>query len=227
MREKHYTILRTAILLWVTAVILGAFLVRIPKMSILEHTARNLYFHVPMWFTMMSGMGLSVFYAIRELAKPGGEFDLRSAAAARTAMLFGVLGLVTGILWAKVTWYQGTDVWWNFDPRQTFAAVALLVYAAYFVLRGQLDDPAQRARISAVYNVFAFTTVPFLLYILPRQVTSLHPGAEGNPAFSDITDPRMRLVFYPAVIGFIALFWLLYNQRIRLARVARSIEGTA
>ena len=222
--RRTYPILRTAILLWVTAVILGAFLVRIPKMSILEHTARNLYFHVPMWFTMMAGMALSVYYAIRELARPGQEYDLRSATAARTAMLFGLLGLITGIVWAKVTWYQGTDVWWNFDPRQTFAAVALLVYAAYFVLRGQLDDPEQRARISAVYNVFAFTTVPFLLYILPRQVSSLHPGAEGNPAFSDITDPRMRLVFYPAVIGFIALFWLLYNQRVRIARVARSLE---
>jgi len=225
--NRSYPYLRTAILTWVTAVIVGAFLLRIPKMSILEHTARNLYFHVPMWFTMMAGMALSAFHAVGVLARPGREHDLRSATAAQTAMLFGVLGMVTGIVWARVTWYQGTDIWWNFDPRQTFAAMSLLVYAAYFVLRSQIDDIEQRARICAVYNVFAFTTVPFLLYILPRQVTSLHPGAEGNPAFSDITDPRMRLVFYPAVIGFIALFWLLYNQRVRLGRLLAAADRTS
>lgn len=219
--KSGYTIIRALIILWMTVVIAGAFLMDIPRMSILEHTARNLYFHVPMWFTMMAGMTVSVFYAVRNLAKPSLEFDARSMSAARVAMLFGVLGLITGIVWAKVTWYQGTDVWWNFDPRQTFAAVCLLIYGAYFMLRRQLDDPEQRARISAVYNVFAFTTMPFLLYVLPRQVQSLHPGADGNPAFSDITDPRMRLIFYPAVIGFIGIFWLLYNQRVRLKRVER------
>ena len=220
---KPYPIIRTIILVWMTVVIVGAFAMQIPKMSILEHTARNLYFHVPMWFTMMAGMAVSATYAVRYLMKPDPIRDMRSAAAARTAMLFGMLGLITGIVWAKVTWYQGTDVWWNFDPRQTFAAVELLIYAAYFVLRGQLDDAEQRARISAVYNVFAFTTVPFLLYVLPRQVQSLHPGADGNPAFSEITDPRMRMIFYPAVIGFIALFWLLYNQRTRIMRVEKQL----
>jgi heme exporter protein C len=58
--------------------------------------------------------------------------------------------------------------------------------------------------------------VPFLLFILPRQLDSLHPGADGNPAFSDITHPVMRLVFYPAVLLFIGLFWILYTQRTRL-----------
>lgn len=215
----RYRIIRTVILVWMTIVVVAAFLMSIPKMSILEHTARNLYFHVPMWFTMMAGMAVSATYSVRYLMGSKIEHDIRASAAARVAILFGVLGLITGIVWAKVTWYQGTDVWWNFDPRQTFAAVQLLIYSAYFVLRNQLDDQEQRARVSGVYNVFAFTTVPFLLYVLPRQVQSLHPGADGNPAFSDITDPRMRLVFYPAVMGFIALFWLLYTQRVRLEKL--------
>jgi len=59
--------------------------------------------------------------------------------------------------------------------------------------------------------------VPFFLYVIPRQMQSLHPGAEGNPAFSEITAPIMRLVFYPAIIGFIGLFWVLYTQRVRIA----------
>lgn len=222
---NRYRIIRTVILVWMTVVVIAAFLMSIPKMSILEHTARNLYFHVPMWFTMMAGMAVSATYSLRYLMRSEVELDIRAAAAARVAMLFGTLGLITGIVWAKVTWYQGTDVWWNFDPRQTFAAVQLLIYAAYFVLRNQLDDREQRARVSGVYNVFAFTTVPFLLYVLPRQVQSLHPGADGNPAFSDITDPRMRMVFYPAVMGFIALFWLLYTQRVRIEKLRARIAS--
>ena len=87
-----------------------------------------------------------------------------------------------------------------------------------------LDDPEKRARIAAVYNLFAAVTVPFLLYVLPRQMESLHPGAEGNPAFSEITHPIMRLVFYPAVIGFIGVFWLLYTQRVRTALLQERLD---
>jgi len=212
-----YRLIRNTVVVWLTIVILCGFLLSIPRIAILEHTARNLYFHVPMWFTMMAAFFVSAYHSLRYLQ--GGERirDVRALQAARVGALFGILGLVTGILWARFTWYVGTNVWWNFDPKQTLAAVQLLIYGAYFTLRSAVEDHEKRARIAAVYNLFAAVTVPFLLYVLPRQMESLHPGAEGNPAFSDITHPIMRLVFYPAVIGFIGLFWVLYTQRVRLA----------
>ena len=105
------------------------------------------------------------------------------------------------------------------------AALQLLIYGAYFVLRSALEDPEKRARLSAAYNLLAFSTVPFLLYVLPRQMASLHPGADGNPAFSDMTAPVMRFVFYPAVIGFIGLFWVLYTQRVRMSWLLYKAEG--
>ena len=122
------------------------------------------------------------------------------------------------MVWARFTWYEGTGVWWNFDPKQSMAAVLLLIYAGYFVLRDAIDAPRTRGRIAAVYNLFAVVTMPFLLYILPRQMPSLHPGGEGSPAFSQ-TDlaPAMRWVFYPSVLAFLGLCWLLYTQRVRLA----------
>jgi heme exporter protein C len=223
--SRTYTFIRNGVFGWLTLVILGGFLLSIPKINILEHTARNLYFHVPMWFTMMAAVGVSAWHSARYLQTGQPLRDIRALQAARLAALFGVLGLTTGIVWARFTWYVGTDVWWNFDPRQTMAALQLLIYGAYFVLRSAFDDPVKRARISAVYNVFAAVTVPFLLYVLPRQMASLHPGADGNPAFSDITAPVMRLVFYPAVIGFIGLFWVLYTQRIRLAVVKNRLTA--
>ncbi|WP_397546374.1 cytochrome c biogenesis protein CcsA [Rhodothermus marinus] len=221
---RRYRLIRNAVVVWLTLVVLGAFLLRIPRIHILEHTARNLYFHVPMWFTLMAAALVSAYHSLRYLQSGDPVRDLRAREAARVGIVFGLLGLATGIVWARFTWYLGTSLWWNFDPKQSFVVIQLLIYGAYFVLRSAVEDPEKRGRVAAVYNLFAFVTMPFLLYVLPRQMESLHPGAEGNPAFSDITHPIMRLVFYPAVIGFIGLFWVLYTQRVRLALLERRLE---
>jgi len=220
---RRYTLIRNIVLVWLSLMLLAAFLLNIPKINILEHTARNLYFHVPMWFTMMAAVFVSAYHSFQVLRSGDIVRDIRALQAARVGAFFGVLGLVTGIVWSKFTWYVGTDVWWNFDPRQSMVSLQLLIYGAYFVLRGALDDPNKRARIAAVYNLFAATTTPFLLYVIPRQMDSLHPGAEGNPAFSEITHPIMRLVFYPAIVGFIGMFWILYTQRVRTALIKHRV----
>lgn len=227
---SRYRKVRAVVVVWMTLMILGAFSfgglwLNIPRINILEHTARNLYFHVPMWFTMMAATLVSANHSLRYLKSGHLIRDTRAREAALLAVVFGLLGLATGSTWAHYTWYEGSDLWWNFDPKQSMAAVQVLIYGAYFVLRSALDDPEKRARIAAVYNLFAFVTVPFLLYVLPRQLESLHPGAEGNPAFSEITHPIMRLVFYPAVVGFIGLFWVLYTQRVRTALLQERLDA--
>ncbi|QXD14150.1 cytochrome c biogenesis protein CcsA [Rhodocaloribacter litoris] len=223
---KRYRLVRNVVAVWLTGMIVAAFVRDIPRLSILEHTARNLYFHVPMWFTMMAAAFVSAYHSLQVLRTGDLLRDIRALQAARVGFAFGLLGLATGIVWARFTWYVGTSIWWNFDPRQTMAAVQLLIYGAYFVLRTAIDEPHRRARMAAVYNLFAASTVPFLLYIVPRQMPSLHPGAEGNPAFSE-TDlaPAMRPIFYAAVLGFLGLFWVLYTQRVRLARLKHRLQG--
>ena len=220
VNPRLYRVVRAGVVLTLTGVILAGFLGQIPQLDILEQSARNLYFHVPMWFTLMVGTVISAYHSLRYLQTGDRLRDLRAREAAWMALLFGLLGIVTGMVWARFTWYVGTGKWWNFDPKQSMAAVLLLIYGAYFVLRDSLDDPDPRGRIAAVYNLFAVVTMPFLLYIIPRQLPSLHPGGEGSPAFSQ-TDlaPAMRWVFYPSVLAFIGLFWLLYTQRVRLAWV--------
>jgi len=220
-----YRTVRALVVVVLTGVILAGFLGWIPQLNILEESARNLYFHVPMWFTLMAATVVSAYHSVRYLQTGRRIRDIRAREAARLALVFGILGIITGMVWARFTWYEGTGKWWNFDPKQSMAAVLLLIYGAYFVLRDGIDDPDKRGRIAAVYNLFAVVTMPFLLYILPRQMQSLHPGAEGNPAFSQ-TDlaPAMRWVFYPSVLGFIGLFWLLYTQRVRLARIRERLR---
>lgn len=170
----------------------------VPRLPILNETIRNLYFHVPMWFGMTIILGFSVWFSVQYLRTANERFDVWSYQAARTGTVFGALGLLTGSLWARYTW--GT--WWTSDVRLNGAAIAMLIYGAYFVLRASLPDATQRARIGAIYNVFAFAAAMPLLFILPRLTASLHPGAGGNPAFSKYElSGWMRLVFYPAVIG--------------------------
>lgn len=201
---------------WMTGVIISGFLIEIPEIPILEQTARNIFFHVPMWMTMFVLFFISFWYSIQYLNEPNEEFDIKASSAASVGMAFGVAGLLTGSLWARFTWGS----WWTFaEPKMNLAALALMIYVAYFMLRSAFDDPAKRAKLAAVYNIFAVTTIPFLLYIVPRQLSSLHPGADGNPAFSEITADELRFILYPAFIGFIALGYWIYEVLSRFKRV--------
>ena len=196
----------------------------------LRHTSRNLFYHVPMWFTMYAMMGVSLWQSVHVLRAGRADTaaldaDRIAAEAARLGIFFGCLGLVTGMTWARVTWgelLRDTDptAYWSWDPKQTGALVAVLAYLAYFLLRGSVDGAGQRARLAAVYNVFAAAALVPLTLIIPRQLESLHPGAEGSPVFNsaDIA-PTYRLVFYPAILGFICLALWLLELRVRLRRL--------
>lgn len=210
--------------LWMTGVIIAGFLIPIPDIPILKESARNLFLHVPMWLTMSVFFATGFVYSIKYLNSPDEETDRKAATATQVGLIFGICGLLTGSVWARFTW--GT--WWTLaEPRMNLSALAMMIYVAYFVLRTAFDNPEKRAKIAAVFNVFAATTIPFLLYIIPRQLPSLHPGADGNPAFSEITAPELRYIFYPAVVGFIALGFWLYDILIRYKKVKYQIEKRA
>ena len=203
---------------WGTVVLALGLAGEIVRLPILEETARNLYFHLPMWLVLFLGSVVGAWHAARFLATGRRIHDVRSAEAWTVATAFGVVAFVTGVLWGRFTWYAGTDVWWSGDPRQVMVAVQLLIAGAYFVLRGGIDEPRRRGRLSAVYALFATVTLPFLIYVLPRRMSSLHPGTEGNPAFSEMDiAPQMRWVLYSALIGFSLVAWWLYTQRVRAA----------
>ncbi len=201
---------------------IGGLLFDVPRLNILNETIRALYFHVPMWFGMVLLFAISVYYAVRYLAKPSSNFDIRSVEYANVGLVFGILGMITGMLWANYTW--GSP--WHGDPKQNGAAIALLVYLAYFILRSSIQNEEQKARLSAVYNIFAFAAMIPLIFIIPRLTSSMHPGSGGNPGFNmyDL-DSKMRLVFYPAVIGWFLIGVWIVSLRVKMRELEEEISG--
>jgi heme exporter protein C len=178
----------------------------VPRLSILNETIRSVYFHVPMWFTMVFLYSVSFYFAVKYLNKPTRENDAKSVQFAIVGSVFGGLGMITGMLWAQFTWGD----FWHGDTKQICAACALLAYLIFFVLRGSVENEDQKARLSAVYNIFAFAAMIPLIFIIPRLTSSMHPGSDGNPAFNmyDLNN-KMRLIFYPAVVGWILIgIWI-------------------
>lgn len=207
--KNLYKYLAVAILIYIH---LGGLLLEAPRLNILNETVRALYFHVPMWFGMVLLYSISVYYAIKFLRNPLSDFDIKSVEYANVGTAFGILGILTGMLWANYTW--GSP--WHGDPKQNGAAIALLVYLAYFVLRGSVDNEEQKARLSAVYNIFAFAAMIPLIFIIPRLTDSMHPGNGGNPGFNAYDlDSRMRLIFYPAVIAWFLIGVWIVSLRVR------------
>ena len=177
-----------------------------------------------MWMGMMILFSVSVVYSIKYLRNFNYKNDVFAVNFAAVGSLFGILGYLTGFLWVNVTWItdQGQSLASVLkEPKLIGAAIALLIYGAYFVLRGSFNDMDKRARISAVYNIFAFCMLFPSIWIIPRLVGSLHPGApgsdSGNPALDrkDL-DASMRMVFYPAIIGWTLLGVWIATLKIRL-----------
>jgi|JI10StandDraft_1071094.scaffolds.fasta_scaffold58938_5 heme exporter protein C len=184
-----------------------------PYREILYESIRNTFYHVPMWFSMLLVLIVSLVYSIKYLSSNNKLYDIIAAESVNVSLLCGGLGIVTGMMWANYTW--GSP--WPNDPKLNGAAVGILIYLAYIILRGAIQDEVKRARISAVYNIFAIVIYILFIFIIPRITDSLHPGNGGNPAFSKYDlDSHLRLFFYPAVIGWVLLFMWLVSIRVRI-----------
>ena len=189
---------------------------RYPYRNILYETIRNAYFHIPMWFGMILLFLGSAVKSVMFLRNKREEDDLYASALAESGLVFGILGIITGGIWAMYTWGE----FWSFDVKQNVAAISLLIYMAYFVLRASFQDPDRRGVLAAAYNVFAFAMLIPLLFVIPRMTDSLHPGSGGNPALGgEDLDNTMRMVFYPAVIGWTLIGLWIAQLRYRFRRL--------
>jgi len=218
MRQNWWKILAVVLLIYT---LIAGLLMDAPRLPILNETIRALHFHVTMWFGMILLLIVSVYHSVKFLRTNDLAHDDQAVEFANIAIVFGVLGIATGMLWAKFTWGD----YWSGDPKQNAAAIGILMYFAYLILRNSLTDNYQRARIGAIYNIFAFAAFIPLIFVLPRLTDSLHPGNGGNPGFNAYDlDSKLRMVFYPAIIGWTLFGAWIATLRIRSRRITRVME---
>ncbi len=227
MRKHWWKIVCVALLVYTFT---AGLLVKVPDLPLLGQTSRNLFFHVGMWMAMMTLFTVSVVNAIRYLRTFNIKYDIYSRHYAIVGILFGILGYATGTIWMSYTWADPNNALFQSfsalarEPKLIGTAIALLIYFAYMVLRDSIKDMDQRAKISAVYNIFAYAMLFPAIWIIPRILPSLHPGQEGNPAldFKDVS-PLMRYVEWPAFIGWSLLGVWITTLKIRFSLVKETM----
>lgn len=191
-----------------------------PVIPGLQEKARNIFFHVPTAWTTVVAFLVALYYGARYLRTRNMDDDIRSVSSASLGFMFCFLATITGSVWAKFNWGS----FWNWDPRETSIFILLLIYGAYFALRSSLEVEETRAKLSAVYSIVAGLTVPFFVFVMPRIMSGLHPGAKGDlggstPVAQLHMPPNMLTVFFLSLIGFTLFFVWMLNVRVRLARI--------
>ena len=135
---------------------------------------RIIFFHVPPSFTASVLYLTSAIASILYLIKRDFKYDVLAVSAVEVGLPFAAVNLVTGMIWARIIW----GIWWTWDARLTSALICVLLYAGYLMLRTTIAEPEQRARIAAVYSIFAFADVPIVWYSI-RWWRTQHPPPSG------------------------------------------------
>jgi heme exporter protein C len=205
--------------IYMMLVIIGAFLYT-PTAEGLGESTRILYFHVPCAWVATLAFLVSAVYSIIYLKKQEVIYDMWASSSAEIGMVFTILATITGSIWAKSIWHS----YWNWDPRETSIFILLLIYAAYFALRSAVDDNEQKARLSAVYSIIAFVTVPFLIFIVPRILESLHPDPLINTERKINMNSKMLTVFLGSLTGFTLLYYWMLKLKLGSYQLAEVIQ---
>jgi heme exporter protein C len=207
-------IYKTLLAIWMAVIIVASFLFTEAATGFPGETSRILFFHVPQaWVATLSFL-ISMIGSAVYLAKRTVKADYVALSAAELGFLFCVLATVTGSIFAKVTWGS----FWNWDPRETSIVILLMIYGAYFALRSAVGDPERSRVFAGVYSILAFVTVPFLVFVVPRITTSLHPENTMNPANPGM-DPKTLKVFLGSLLAYTALYVWMLRLRIRILRL--------
>ena len=179
---------------------------------------RIFYFHVSSAWVGLAAFFVVFVTSIAYLRSQGRKWDMLALSSAEIGVVFITMALVTGSLWARPTW----NTWWTWDPRLTTSAILWIIYVVYLMLRGTIEEPAQRARLAAVFGIIGFVDVP-IVFMAIRWWRTIHPVIFHSEGF-DLSG-RMLATFIVCLVSFTLLYVTLAYQRFKLevlkARVAQ------
>ena len=217
MREKLIYILG-AIAAILLARNLYSIFMQLPDEASQGMIYRIIFFHVPAAITAMLCSAVACITSASYLATSNLKFDAISVAVTEVGLAFLAANLITGSIWGRIIW----GIWWTWDARLTSALVCWLLYAGYLMLRHAIEEPTARARISAVFNIFAFVDVPIVIFSIKWWRTQ-HP----QPVFwgGGSIDPSMRITAELNLLALVLLAAVLTLIRLRQEQVQREIDS--
>ncbi|WP_031499709.1 cytochrome c biogenesis protein CcsA [Bryobacter aggregatus] len=220
MNDKFLLAMGLASALFLVRNIYVMFMV-LPDEALQGAIYRIMFFHIPSWFTCFSCFLASGIASAIAISKKSYRADSWAVALTEVGMPFTLIGLVTGMIWGKISW----GIWWTWDARLTWAFITLLIYSGYLMMRKMIDDPSERLRVTGVLNVFAFTSVAITYKAIdwwrtqhPGPILSIRTGG-GN------TDPAMEAMIYQNWFALLMLTVVLVGLRFRQEESRREIEG--
>lgn len=186
---------------------------------------RIFYIHMPSFFGAFTAFGATVVGGILYLRTQNVRWDAMAVAGVEVGFALSLINLVTGSIWARPIW----NTWWTWDPRLTSAAIMVLTYAAYMMLRQGIENPDTRRRFASVYGIVAFTTVILTLVIIRIRPDTIHPAVVGaSPQNAQGTFEATAgvvaalipaLLFYSTLVPIVLMWW-----RIRLENTLDALE---
>ncbi|MBG99168.1 MAG: cytochrome C assembly protein [Solibacterales bacterium] len=180
---------------------------------------RIFYFHVPSAFTAFLAFTIGGIASIQYLHRRENRYDSLSVACNEVGLVFAVVNLLTGMLWAKPVW----GVYWAWDARLTTMLLLALIYGGYLILRSSIDDDNRRAICCAVVSIFGMVDIP-IVYMANRWWRTQHP----QPVMFDSAgglDVNMRVVLYCTFVAMCALLWVMVRSRSRLEDLRRESDA--
>ncbi|MCC6680326.1 MAG: cytochrome c biogenesis protein CcsA [Phycisphaeraceae bacterium] len=177
-----------------------------PREQTMGDVQRIFYLHLPVAINTFLACLVVFIGAVGYLWQRRSVWDDLADAAARVAVAFGAVVLLTGMIWGHSAW----GVWWTWSPRLTFSLALWLLYVVYLVLRSSIESRQKRATVGSVYALIAFLDVP-LVYFSTRIIPEIHPT-------SVTLEPQMKTTlafwFLPVTLLCVGLI----VARFRLAR---------
>lgn len=220
MREKVIFGLAAAAALLLAYNLYHIFLV-LPDEAMQGPIYRIIFFHVPAAITGMIGYFVALILGILYLSTGNFRYDSLAASVVEVSIVFSVLNIVTGSIWARIIW----GIWWTWDYRLTSALVCVLIFSGYLMLRHAIDEPIRRARLSAALSIFGCIDV-VIVWKSIEWFRTQHPG----PVLSIRTgggniDPAMEHMLYLNFLAILMIAIALVLVRTRQEAMAREIDS--
>jgi heme exporter protein C len=191
-----------------------------PDEKTMHAIQRIFYFHVPSAICSFVAFFVVFVANFAYLGTRKPRWDWLGVAGAEVGVVCSTIVLITGPIWAHPVW----GIWWTWDARLTSTFVMWLLYTAYLLLRGFLDDPQRKAMFSAVFGIFAFLDVP-LVYFSNRLWRTQHPQPVILGGSNSGLDPMMGKVLLISFVAVLCITAVLIADRYRLERLRSEFEG--